>query len=152
MAKVLLLVIASIALAACEAPSPRAGMGETSSPNEQQVRFGKITKIEAVTIDDDDDLGLGAIIGGVAGGVIGHQIGSGTGTAVATVAGTLGGAFLGNKVEKQKRAQKSQGQHVLVRLQNNVTVGITQEPNPSLRVGDDVRIVGSGQDARVVRK
>jgi outer membrane lipoprotein SlyB len=149
MSRLLVLVLASAVLAACEAPSPR--MGETTVANEQQVRFGKITKIEVVTIDDDD-LGLGAIIGGVAGGVIGHQIGSGTGTAVATVAGTLGGALLGNKVEKQRRAQKSQGQHIMVRLQNNVTVGITQEPNPSLRVGDDVRIVGSGQDARVVRQ
>ena len=93
----------------------------------------------------------GAVIGGVLGGILGHQIGGGTGTAVATVAGALGGAFVGDKVE-QKRAQKQQAQHVLVRLRNEVTVGITQPPDGGLRVGDEVRIVGSGEDARVVRK
>ena len=145
MARSITILLASLVLAACEAPGPR--MGEAT---DAQVRLGKITRIETVTLDDDHQLGLGAIIGGVAGGVLGHQIGSGSGNAVATVAGALGGAFLGDKVE-QRRAQKSQAQHVLVRLRNDVTVGITQEPNPGLRVGDEVRIVGSGPGARVVR-
>ena len=138
--------VAILALAGCAAPAPQ--MGEAQM---QQVRYGKITKLETVMIDDDHQMGLGAIIGGIAGGVIGHQIGGGTGTAVATVAGALGGAFIGDKVE-QKRAQKQQAQHVMVRLRNDVTVGITQQPNPGLRVGDEVRIEGSGADARVVRQ
>ena len=146
MKRMLFTMLASLALAGCAAPGPQMGEAEM-----QQVRYGKITKIENVTIDDDHQLGLGAIIGGIAGGVIGHQIGSGTGNAVATVAGALGGAFVGDRVQ-QKRAQKQQGQHVLVRLRNDVTIGITQLPDPGLRVGDDVRIVGSGPDARVVRQ
>ena len=146
MKRMLFTMLASLALAGCAAPGPQMGEAET-----QLVRYGKITKIENVTIDDDHQLGLGAIIGGIAGGVIGHQIGSGTGNAVATVAGALGGAFVGDRVQ-QKRAQKQQGQHVLVRLRNDVTIGITQLPDPGLRVGDDVRIVGSGPDARVVRQ
>jgi hypothetical protein len=44
------------------------------------------------------------------------------------------------------------GQHVIVHLNNDVAVGITQPINPDLRVGDAVRVDGTGSDARVVRR
>ena len=43
-------------------------------------------------------------------------------------------------------------QHIIVDLDSGVAVGITQPPDQSLRVGDAVRIEGSGPDARVVRR
>ncbi len=127
-------------LAACSTPQ----QGET------EVRLGKVTRIEAVTIDGDHQLGLGAIIGAVAGGVLGYQIRNGTGRDVATVAGTLLGAYGGNKVQNHYASPRP-GQHVLVLLDNGVSVGITQPVNSALAVGDRVRVEGVGQDARVMR-
>jgi hypothetical protein len=40
----------------------------------------------------------------------------------------------------------------MVDLGNGYAVGITQPFDPDLRVGDRVRIEGSGSDARVVRR
>jgi hypothetical protein len=37
-------------------------------------------------------------------------------------------------------------------LGNGYEIGITQPVNPDLRVGDPVRIEGSGTNARVVRR
>jgi outer membrane lipoprotein SlyB len=135
----LLCILLSL-LAACAA-SPSVG--------EQEVRYGRITRIDAVQIDSDDQLGLGAIIGAVAGGVIGNQFGEGSGNAVSTVAGVLAGGVAGEQV--QKRVQKQAGQHIIIKLNNGVTVGITQPADAALRVGDAVRIDGSGNAARVIR-
>jgi outer membrane lipoprotein SlyB len=124
----------------------------TNAPTEETtIRFGRITKIESVTIDGDAHLGVGAIIGAVAGGVLGHQIGGGTGRDVATVAGVLAGGYAGSKVQA-KTSDKRTGHHIIVQLDNGVSVGVTQPADPLLRVGDKVRIEGSGEDARVMRQ
>jgi outer membrane lipoprotein SlyB len=132
-----------LSLAGCAAQEPRAG--------EQEVRLGKIARIESVMLESDRELGVGAILGGIAGGVLGHQIGSGTGNTVATVAGALGGAYAGKKAQ-DKYGERKPGQHILVNLDNGVTVGITQPVDSVLRVGDAVMIEGSGEDARVRRR
>lgn len=122
----------------------------TPQEGETQVRLGRVTKIEAVTIDGDHQLGVGAILGAIAGGVLGHQIGGGSGRDVATVAGVLAGGYAGNKVQN-RYVDRKPGQHVIVQLDNNVSVGITQPVDAALRVGDRVRIEGTGEDARVLR-
>jgi outer membrane lipoprotein SlyB len=66
------------------------------------------------------------------------------------VAGAIGGGFVGN-AEQNRYVDKRAGQHVTVRLQSGVAVAVTQPADPSLRVGERVRIDGSGQGARVVR-
>jgi outer membrane lipoprotein SlyB len=38
---------------------------------ETEVRQGRITRIDPVSLEGDHQLGLGAIIGGIAGGVLG---------------------------------------------------------------------------------
>lgn len=130
-------------LAACAAQEPRLG--------ESEVRYGKIVRIDKVSLEGDHQLGLGAIIGGIAGGVLGHQIGGGTGQDIATVAGALGGAFAGREVQN-KYVSRRPGQHIIVKLNNGVAVGITQPADSALRVGDKVRIDGEGPNARVVRQ
>jgi outer membrane lipoprotein SlyB len=136
-------LLMAVLLAGCATTAP--------SPGEQEVRYGTIARIEPVSLEGDQQLGLGSIIGGIAGGVLGYQIGGGTGQAVASVAGALGGAFLGQKAQN-KYAERRPGQHVIVQLGNGVSVGITQPADPNLRVGDPVRIDGTGTDARVVRR
>ena len=139
--RMLAAVMAVLLVASC-AQSP--SMGET------EIRQGRITHIDPVSLEGGHQLGLGAIIGGIAGGVLGHQIGGGTGQTVATIAGVLGGGAVGQGVQN-RYAERRSGQHILVDLGNGYEVGITQPTDPDLRVGDRVRIEGSGSGARVVR-
>ena len=117
---------------------------------EESVRYGQVVEIEPIELQGDHQLGVGAIIGAAAGGLLGNQIGHGTGRDVATVAGVIGGGLLGNRVEN-RYVDKRAGQHVTIRLRNGVTIAVTQPTDPDLRVGDRVRVEGSGQRARVVR-
>ena len=84
--RMLAAVITGLVVTSC-AQSP--SMGET------EIRQGRITRIDPVSLEGDHQLGLGAIIGGIAGGVLGHQIGGGTGQTVATIAGVLAGGAVG---------------------------------------------------------
>ena len=118
---------------------------------EDEVRFGRIERIDPVSLEGDHHLGLGMVVGAVAGGVLGHQFGGGTGRDVLTVMGTLGGGLLGRRVQN-KYTDRRAGQHIIVKVNNGVAVGITQPADPALRVGDKVRIDGSGADARVARQ
>jgi len=140
--RIALTIVLSILLTAC-ASEPQVG--------ESEIRYGRIARIDPVSLEGDQQLGLGAIIGGVAGGVLGHQFGGGTGQTVATVAGALGGAVAGSVVQN-KYVERRPGQHIIVTLDNGVAVGITQPADPALQVGDSVRIEGSGPNARVIRR
>ena len=121
---------------------PRAG--------EEAVRYGRIVQIDPVELEDDHQLGLGAILGAVAGGVLGNQVGHGSGRDIATVAGAIGGGFAGNAIQN-RYVERRPGQHVTVRLDNGVLVAVTQPADPDLRTGDRVLIDGAGERARVVR-
>ena len=117
---------------------------------EDEVRFGRIVQIDPVSLQGDHRMGLGMVLGAVAGGVLGHQFGGGNGRDVMTVMGTLGGGLFGRHVENNSVDRRA-GQHIIVKVNNGVAVGITQPADPALRVGDQVRIDGSGEDARVTR-
>ena len=134
-------------LAGCATPE----QGPPAQYGESEVRYGRIVRIDPVSLEGDHQLGLGAIFGAVAGGVLGHQIGGGTGRDIATVAGVLAGGFAGSAVQN-KYAERRPGQHIIVQTNNGVAVGITQPADPALGVGDLVRIDGGGPNARVVRQ
>jgi outer membrane lipoprotein SlyB len=139
---------ALVALAGCAADGqPRQPLGETE---QEQVRYGYIAKIDSVQIEGDHQTGVGAVIGGVGGALLGAQFGGGSARGIATVLGAVGGAFAGNAIER-RYSEPRPGQYITVKLDNGVTVGITQPLDASLRVGDRVRITGRGPDARVVR-
>jgi outer membrane lipoprotein SlyB len=117
---------------------------------EESVRYGRIEQIDPVELEGDHQLGVGAIVGAAAGGILGSFIGRGAGADIAAVAGAIGGGFAGNAVQN-RYVDKRAGQHITVRLRNGVAVVVTEPADPNLRVGDRVRIEGSGQRARVVR-
>ena len=146
--RMLAAVVTVLLVAGC-ADSPT--MGESPTLGETEVRQGRITRIDPVSLEGDHQLGLGAIIGGIAGGVLGNQIGGGTGQTIATIAGVLAGGAVGQRVQN-RYSDRRQGQHVMVDLGNGYAVGITQPIDPDLRVGDRVRIEGSGSNARVLRR
>jgi outer membrane lipoprotein SlyB len=120
-----------------------------STTSETQVRYGRVEQIQTVMVDGDHQFGIGTVVGVVAGGLIGNQIGSGSGRAVATAAGAVAGGAIGNKIENKN--DQREGQQVVVRLEDGASVAITQPGGSGLRVGDRVRIDGSGSKTRVVR-
>lgn len=124
--------------------------GAPTQMGEQPIQYGRISRIDPVTLEGDHQLGLGAVIGAAAGGLIGSTIGAGTGRDVAIVLGAIGGGVAGNAVQN-KYADKRAGSHIVVVLDNGVQVAVTQPVDTSLHVGDRVMIQGSGQNARVVR-
>ena len=141
--KSLFVFLLALILAACA--TSEAQLGEAT------VRNGRIVQIDSVSLEGDHQLGLGAVIGAVAGGVLGHQFGGGTGRDIATVLGAVGGGVAVDAVQN-RYADRRPGQHIIVKLDNGVAVGVTQPAKPTLRVGDAVRVDGSGPDARVVRR
>jgi outer membrane lipoprotein SlyB len=128
--------------------------GQSGQPlgerEQDEVRYGRIIKIDSVQIEGDHQLGAGAVIGGVGGALLGAQFGGGSARGIATVLGAVGGAFAGSAIER-RYAKPAPGQYITVKLDNEVTVGITQPVDAGLRVGDRVRIQGRGPEARVVR-
>ena len=146
-----MLIFLATSLAACASMVGRGGpeLGE-QSVSEQSVRHGVVTRIEPVELQGDHQLGVGALLGAAAGGVIGHQIGGGSGRDVATVLGAIGGGLAGNAIQN-RYVDRRPGQHVFVRLDNGVSIAVTQPADSALRVGDRVFIQGGGTDARVVR-
>jgi uncharacterized protein YcfJ len=85
--------------------------------------------------------GGGAVLGGIVGGVLGHQVGSGRGNTAATVVGAAGGAYVGNEVEKNKKATTSY--QVVVTMEDGKTRTFTFSNPTSYRTGDKVKIVNS---------
>lgn len=137
-------------LAACSAHGPRATPA-SADYNEEQLRRGVITRIDAVMLEHPHQVGVGAVLGAAVGGLVGHQFGKGGGRDVATVLGVVGGGLIGHQAES-RYAQPQPGQHIFVRLLNGVTVAVTQPLDASLRGGDEVLVRGSGQEARVLRR
>lgn len=126
------------------------GVAQPSQLGETEVRYGRIARIDPVSLEGDHQLGVGHVLGAVAGGALGHQFGSGGGRMVAQVLGSVGGGYAGGAVQN-KYPERRPGQHFTVTLASGVAVGVTQPAQAGLQVGDCVRIDGSGQTARVVR-
>ena len=99
---------------------------------------GVITAVTPVNVQGKGT-GLGAVAGGVAGIVIGNQIGGGSGKTIAKIAGAAGGAFVGNKVEQKARATTHYD--ITVHLDTGTDTVVSQDNQPTLRVGAPVRIV-----------
>lgn len=122
--------------------------GETSGTVAGQTdRTGKITGLEIIKVDEDYKLGVGTAVGAVAGGLLGSQIGEGRGSTVATVVGAAAGAAAGTAVESKMK--KKDAQRVTVRMTSGGQVTIVQPVDGRLKNGMNVRVEGSGENARV---
>ncbi|MDH3436996.1 MAG: glycine zipper 2TM domain-containing protein [Betaproteobacteria bacterium] len=102
---------------------------------------GKVTTINVVE-QAGEGTGLGAVAGGVIGGVLGNQIGRGNGRKIATVAGAAGGAYAGHQAEKHVRT--TQRWKVAVRMESGSTRMFSYNHEPSVHVGDYVRVRDGG--------
>jgi outer membrane lipoprotein SlyB len=142
------MMVSSLALAACAAPSgpyssepyssgPQSYPGYSGGPGYSRYSSytGTVESVEAIR-QGGSSSGVGAVIGGVAGGLLGHQIGSGTGNTAATIGGAVAGAVVGNEVEKRRNVDETY--RFTVRMDDGSFQTFTQD-TPNLRVGDRVR-------------
>ncbi len=98
---------------------------------------GVVESINIVEVTGDGSY-LGKIAGGVVGALIGSQIGKGRGTTAAEIAGAVGGAVAGNEIEK--RVKKTRHYDVTVRLQGGGIETVSYATEPTLKVGDKVKV------------
>ncbi|HTO46244.1 MAG TPA: hypothetical protein VML91_01195 [Burkholderiales bacterium] len=124
--------------------------GCASAPGGTDVRYGRIVRIDPVSLQSDHQLGVGSVLGTVAANALGHPGATGGNRAVAEVLGALGGGY-GNEALKDEYPARRPGEHLTVALNNGVAIGVSQLDAEGLRTGDCVRIDGSGETARVLR-
>lgn len=158
--RVLLLALPLTALAGCATDGYYGNHGYSRSSADyydrdrqvgaQSVFFGRVTSVRPVDIGRENTPGMGAVIGAVIGGVVGNQFGHGGGRELATVGGAVAGGFAGNSI--QNNADRRMGLEIGVQLEDGHSVSIVQDANDQFYPGDRVRIVGYGQNARVVRR
>jgi len=108
----------------------------------QNVNFGVITNIRPITIQEDNNIPVGAVAGAVVGGLLGHAIGGGNGKKLATVGGVVLGGLGGNAV--QTRTNQTRGLELEIRLDNGQYISSVQSGSQDLNVGSRVRIVDAG--------
>lgn len=114
----------------------------------QEVQYGTIQSIRPVKINGkESNLGVGSIGGAALGGIAGSQIGGGWGRAAGAVGGAVVGGLAGNAIEGKVREQN--GIEIQVKLDNGRQLSIVQASEKGFSVGQRVRVLGSGRDARV---
>jgi outer membrane lipoprotein SlyB len=144
------LILASTAfLTSCanttSAPPPS---GAASGPSTNVASgYGTVDSIQVVPAETGTT-GGGAVVGGLLGALVGNQVGSGTGRTAATVAGAAGGAYVGNKVEANRKAGGVDKYQINIRMDNGEYRSVTQDSANDLSAGTHVRIV----DGRVYRR
>lgn len=122
--------------------------GERSGTVANQTdRDGYITNLERIEINEDYKLGVGTVVGAVAGGLLGSKAGDST---TATVAGAAVGAAAGTYAQGKMSDQDAQ--RVTVQMASGGQVVIVQPVNKNLADGMNVRVEGSGESGRVVRR
>ena len=106
---------------------------------------GTVQRIEQVRLADrqeNQSIGMGAVLGAIVGGVAGSNIGHGDTRTVATVAGAAVGGVIGHAVQSNNNQDRYQqdGYRVNVNLDDGRWAQVTQLENPGLRVGSRVII------------
>ena len=103
--------------------------------------------VERVRWVEDRQVRGGAVVGAIVGGLIGSQIGDGRGQTAATVGGAVAGGVIGHNVDKNNRPYR---QAIDIRLGGGGFMTVVQDGNPRFYEGQRVRVVGTGNKARVV--
>jgi outer membrane lipoprotein SlyB len=115
------------------------------------VRFATVESVRPVRLEGTKSpvgAGAGAITGGILGNTLGGR-GSATsavGTVLGAVAGGIGGAAIEEGVTRQA------GVEITIQLDSGAYLAIVQaDRGENFQPGERVRLVGSGQTARVTR-
>jgi outer membrane lipoprotein SlyB len=115
------------------------------------VRFATVESVRSVSLEGTKSL-VGMTAGAVAGGAIGRSIaGRGStagivGTVAGAVAGSVGGAAL------EEAATRKRGVEITIQLDSGGYLAVVQaDGGEDFQPGEWVRLVGSGESARVTR-
>lgn len=90
--------------------------------------------------------GVGAVAGAVVGGVVGNQVGGGSGRKIATAAGAIGGALLGDKIERDRNANRYY--EVTIDMEGGGQQFVTVPDASSISVGSRVTVQGGNISLR----
>ena len=125
------------------------GTGYAAVAQAQCTDCGQVQAIRYVE-EKGRGSGVGAVAGGVLGGVLGHQIGGGTGQTVATIAGAAGGAYVGNKVEENRKTKSYWT--VTIKMDSGPTRTFTYSNQPTVKEGERVKLVDGGKRLALLAK
>jgi len=144
----LLVLTVATGLAGCASSLSGDTYSRSEARSVQQVEYGVIEQLRPVNIEGTKTpvgTGAGALIGGLAGSSIGHDTTSNVMAVIGAVAGGLAGAAI------EEGVTRTSGVEITVRLDNGRTIAIVQalSPNERFAVGERVRLIRSGQNARV---
>ncbi len=134
--RIVLLLLALLALAACATPPRYYNDGYRSACN----NCGTIERIERV-YGERETTGGGAVLGAIIGGALGNQVGKGDGRKAATVAGAVIGGAIGNEAEKDQRSRPRF--EIFVQMDDGRRLVVEQPSLDGMREGDYVQIVGN---------
>lgn len=144
-----LIAAGSSLLTSCATSTSPTVYSPEEAQQRQSVTKGKITHIEAVTIQSKQT-GAGAGVGAAAGGVAGYSTGNSSTSGLAGVGGALIGGAVGHITEKFLNKEKA------VKLEIETDSGeiftIVQADKVKFQVGDRVRITKSSKSKTRVTK
>lgn len=145
------LALGALTLAGCANTAPYSGnvYSGNQATAAQSVTYGTVTALRRVQIQADSRAGglIGTGGGAVIGGLLGNQVGGGSGRTLATAAGVIAGSLAGSKFEES--ANRIPAWEIEIRQDSGQSVIIVQQADQAFQVGQRVRIIGSGNSARV---
>jgi outer membrane lipoprotein SlyB len=146
--KHLILIAATVALAACSTTSPDV-ISRTDAQRMSTVVDAVVLSTRPVVVEGSQS-GLGAAAGGVVGGVAGAGVGGRRENIVVGVIGAVVGSVVGNAIERS--GTREDAVEILVQLKNGERRAIVQaKAGESFVAGDPVIIVSSGGRVRVTK-
>lgn len=147
---IILPIFFMVMLSGCMTDSTGTTYSSREARRIQQVSFGAITELQYVKLEGTEGA-VGTVAGAAIGGIAGSSVGGGKGSDIAAILGGVAGGVLGNMVEKEVTTQ--QGIEMTIRLDSGKYISVVQEADPqaSLQVRDQVKILTQGNTTRVVR-
>ena len=143
-----LIILSTVALAACTTTSPDV-VQRYDAQRMSQVLDATVLSVRPVTVDGRQS-GIGTAAGGVAGAVAGASVGGRREGLVIGVIGAVVGGMIGNAVERD--VTRENAVEILVQLRNGERRSIVQAiGRETLVAGDPVILVTTGGRTRVSR-
>lgn len=147
--KALWIVLIPAVLAGCASGRGGDDYERSEARRVYEVKMGVIESLRQVKLEGTES-GIGAAAGGAVGGIAGSTAGKGRGSAIGAVLGAVVGGLAGAAGEEV--ATRKTGLEIVVRVDYGRTIAIVQEDKgEQFAVGDRVRILESGGQARVTR-
>ncbi|WP_448228855.1 hypothetical protein [Pseudoxanthomonas mexicana] len=126
--------------------------GRQGALRSNDVQFGQVVMVRSVTIENRSKANAGTAIGSAVGYGAARQVKNRDARSAARIAGGVIGGVAGDAVNN--RLTKRDGIEVFVRTTGKrgqmEVISIVQDADVIVRTGDNVLLVGSGRDMRVV--